>query len=344
LSGDFRAFKRLRQNAGFVIGRPAVLVRALVGTAWTLLGRPRLRTLDIDLTYACPCRCAQCYSDALRDPQGEPLTVSEIAGLVDQAKRIGAIQVALSGGEPLLRKDLLDVVAACRPRQMLVTLCTSGHGATPGLLRDLRRAGLGLVIFSLDSADSEVHDRNRGVGPLFDRVLGLIAASRQVGLRAAVNTVADREKLLGDGLTRMIALAERHRFVLNLTVPAPIGRWTGNVSALLDDEARRRFAAALRHPRVRSDIHSAYLRSGCPAGTEKISVSAYGEVRPCQILPIPFGSVRRQPLSEIWGRLRADPALGRRSPFCLGGDPAFLDAHAHRFVQPRLSRESYRAQ
>jgi AdoMet-dependent heme synthase len=327
-----RSLKRVRQNLRFGVRRPRLLARAAVSVALRLLGQPRLRTLDIDLTYRCPCRCAHCYSDSFHDPARALLAPREIAALVAQAIDLGAVQVSLSGGEPLLRRDLLSVIAVCQPDRVLVSMCSSGVGLDRQRLRALQGAGLGVLVLSLDSAEPIEHDENRRVLGLHESVQRAIGDCQAIGLDVMVNTVATRQKLANGGIHAIVALAERLDVIVNLTVPAPLSRWSAQEhEVLLDAEARRHFFRWLRHPRVRTDADSAYLSPGCPAATEKISIDAYGGARPCQVLPIEFGDVRKTPLAKLWELMREDRALGAMPAFCPAGDREFLEQNRHRY-------------
>jgi pyrroloquinoline quinone biosynthesis protein E len=250
---------------------------------------------------------------------------------VEEARRLGALQVLLSGGEPLTRRDLSDVVAACQPRRMLVTMCTSGAGLSGDKLRRLARAGLAVIVFSLDGLEAATHDGNRGIRGLHARVLSAALEAREAGMKVIFNTVATKEKLAGREIADLAALAEGHGATLNLTIPTPQGRWEGDEGVVLDVAARGRLEAVLRHPNVRTDVDSTYGRRGCPAAVEKVSVDPYGNLRPCPLLPAVWGSVREEPLSALWSRMRAHPGVKERASFCPAADLEFRERHSDLF-------------
>lgn len=326
-----RAVKRLRQNLRFLSNRPALLARGAFNAGALGLGRPRLRLLDLELTHRCPCRCEQCYADFPVPPSERELTVPEIADLVEQARRLGALQVLLSGGEPLVRRDLEDVIAASRPALMLVTMCTSGAGLTEARLRGLARAGLAVLVFSLDALEARVHDANRGFPGLHARVLSAALEARELGVSVLFNTVATKEKLASGEIGRLADLAGRQGATLNLTIPTPQGRWERNGDVVLDASDRSQLETALRHPNVRTDVDSAYGARGCPAGVEKLSVDPYGNVRPCPLLPGVWGSAREESLASLWSRMRGHAGLSERAVFCPAADLDFRERHPDLF-------------
>lgn len=314
---------RALQNLAFVIRRPALAARAAVNVAATELGWPRLRSIDFDVTNVCPLRCAQCYAAGTPVDRSRELTPAEFASVALQARRLGAVQANLSGGEALVRRDLEDIVRACRGVGLLVSLCTSGAGLTPKRLTALASAGLDVVILSLDSIDPGVHDANRGVRGLHGRVLDTIGRARSLGVRAIVNTVATREKVANGELEELRVLVVRRRALLNLTMPTAVGRWGNRDDVALGPDERDAVMDFLGRPGVRTDTLSAYGRPGCPAGTEKVTIAADGTARLCPLIPGGWGDVRREPLEAIWSRARAAASSLRTEPFC----PAALPEH-----------------
>ncbi len=315
--------ERLSQNARFVLRRPGLAARAVGNLLAVWAGRPRLRTIDFDVTNVCPLKCAQCYAADFPAPRADELRVDEFARVAGEARRLGALQANLSGGEALVRRDLPAIIAACRRAGLLVSLCTSGVGLNPSRLETLARAGLDVVIFSLDAADAATHDANRGVRGLHQRVLDGIRTARRLGVQPAVNTVATAAKIAGGELDAIFALVASHGALLNLTMPTAVGRWSTRDDLLLRDVDRAVVDAFLRRPGVRTDTFSTYGTPGCPAGTEKLNIAADGTVRLCPLIEGAWGDVRRESLAAIWARVRPASRHLRAQPFCPPAAPGF---------------------
>ena len=307
---------RFGQNLAFVVHRPRVAARAALSLFAVRLGRPRLRSIDIDVTNRCPLKCAQCYAADFPVERAMELTPDEIGSLATQARRLGAVQANLSGGEALVRRDLEAIVAACSRAGLLVSLCTSGAGLTVARFAALAAAGLDVIILSIDSVDPAVHDVNRGRRGLHANALAAIARARSLGVIPMVNTVATRDKLASGELEALRRLVTRAGAVLNLTMPTAAGRWEGNSDVALRPEERVAVTEFLGHSGVRTDTFSAYGPPGCPAGTEKITVGADGTVHLCPLIPGGWGDVRREPLAVLWSRARAAAGTLRAQPFC----------------------------
>ena len=91
------------------------------------------------------------------------MTVDEIRNTVDQAMKLGLIHLNITGGEPTLRSDLVEIVEACRPKEIMVSLVTNALSLSRPKLKILSELGLNLLQISLDSSDPKTHDELRGV-------------------------------------------------------------------------------------------------------------------------------------------------------------------------------------
>ncbi len=167
------------------------------------LGRP-LRDLRISVTDRCNFRCVYCMPKEVygRDfpflPRGQVLSFEEIARVARLLVGLGVEKLRITGGEPLVRRDLPDLIAMLaelrtpdgRPTDL--TLTTNGAALRP-LAAPLRAAGLGRITVSLDSLDDAVFRSMNGVDFPVTRVLDGIAAARDAGLATIkVNTVVKR--------------------------------------------------------------------------------------------------------------------------------------------------------
>jgi cyclic pyranopterin phosphate synthase len=165
------------------------------------LGRP-LRDLRISVTDRCNFRCVYCMPKEVfgRDyrflPRRELLTFEEIERVARVCVELGVRKLRITGGEPLLRRDLEDLIARLaalspRPGELDVTLTTNG-ALLAQKARALAAAGLSRVTVSLDSLDDEVFRKMNDVDFPVARVLGGIDAAAAAGLPVKVNVVVKR--------------------------------------------------------------------------------------------------------------------------------------------------------
>ena len=256
----------------------------------------------------CPFRCAHCsYAGRRR----EALSTDRMLRLVGEIKGLGTCTLGLTGGEPLLRADLEAVIAAAGP-EMAVIVFTTGHGLDAARAESLRRAGAGCVTVGLESSDPAAHDAVRGSAGSFAAAREAVAACRRAGLFTAISTVGFREKLASGDLERLYRLgADWGVGEFRLLAPVATGGLAGCGAAMLSSGELQALADFhVEHNRLRGgpSVNSfAYLESsgmfGCGAGYHHLFIDAAGEVCPCDLTPMSFGSVAREPLADIWARM-----------------------------------------
>lgn len=162
------------------------------------LGRP-MRELRVSVTDRCNLRCPYCmpaeiFGSGYRFlPRAEILTFEEIVRVVNVSTRLGVRKVRLTGGEPLLRRDLpvlVRMLSGCAGVEDLA-LTTNGL-ALSALATELRSAGLGRVTVSLDAVDENLFRQMSGSRRSVGDVLAGIAAAQAAGLGVKVNCVLQR--------------------------------------------------------------------------------------------------------------------------------------------------------
>jgi radical SAM protein len=148
-----------------------------------------------EVTRACALACVHCRADAIprRDP-GE-LSTKQGFHLIDQICAFGEVPplFVLTGGDPMRRPDLADLVHYGADRNMIVALTPSGTAAaTRSRLKELKDAGLSRIAISLDGPDPETHDRFRGVRGSYDWTMKIIDAAIEFDLPLQINTTMSR--------------------------------------------------------------------------------------------------------------------------------------------------------
>lgn len=260
----------------------------------------------VSVTDRCDYACPQCsnVSRTGSDPAREKLVA-----LLDGLRRAGTASVALTGGEPLLREDLPQIVEACG-EEMPPLLFTTGDGLDEGRAGTLRSAGLVGAFVSLDYDQPEEHDRMRGHPGAFRQALRAIDACLGAGLYTAVQAIV-RPPLLADGAPERFLRFCGRLGVHDVILLEPMAvRCLPNPHTL--DEADKERLRQL-HLRAVSDpalpkvtaIHMLESSElfGCQAGYAFLYVSAAGEVCPCDFVPISFGNVHELGCEEVLRRL-----------------------------------------
>jgi len=271
-------------------------------------GDRRLFSVTLAVTNRCTYRCRHCYN-AGRGREDVPLSV--LREVIAQVQDLGAANVTLSGGEPLLRDDLEEIAGSFDGRTSL-TLNTTGMGLSAGRAGRLRDAGLFAVGVSVDSRSAEEHDRMRGRKGAFRTALDALKTASDHGLYPYIISVAFREFLQPDRFWPFMEFAKgAGALEVHLLEPAATGRLAGRNDVVLTEKERRRILqyqkAAADDPALPILSTFTYLESssafGCGAGLTHLYIDGSGEVCPCNLVPLSFGNVTKEPLNNILDRM-----------------------------------------
>ena len=161
-----------------------------------------------NVTKRCNLRCVHCYASADPSPHPDELTTEEGMALLEDLARFGCPVVLFSGGEPLMRPDILDLIHKGVSLGLRAVVSTNGVLIDRPLARELKKLGLSYVGISMDGLQ-EVHDRFRGVKGAFDKAMEAMenckAEGLKVGLRFTINKLNARE------IPGIFDLVEEHR-------------------------------------------------------------------------------------------------------------------------------------
>lgn len=162
------------------------------------MSRGRLGRVDFDqspflviweTTRACDLVCKHCRAEAVPSRDPRELSTSEAMRLMDELCRFGRPLFVLTGGDPLKRPDVVELVEYGTRQGLRVAMTPSGTPLmTPEVLARLRRAGLSRLAISLDGSTAAIHDSFRGVDGSYRWTLAMLREARAIGLSTQVNT------------------------------------------------------------------------------------------------------------------------------------------------------------
>ncbi|MFF4160630.1 pyrroloquinoline quinone biosynthesis protein PqqE [Streptomyces sp. NPDC001678] len=313
-----------------------------------------------ELTYRCPLRCGYCSNPTGPHSRSSELTTEQWRRVLDEARALGVLQVHLSGGEPLLRRDLPGLVAHAHRTGLYTSLITGGQSLTTDRLAALVASGLDHIQISFQDADATAADTIAG-RPAHLRKLAAARLVKEAGLPLTLNAVLHRANIHHTG--ELIDLARRLRADrLELANAQYYGSALLNLRSLLPTRAQLDAAEHLvREARpsgppeivyVRSDLHDGVPKPCMHGwGSRQFTVTPCGDVLPCpaaaRIPGLDVPNVRQLSLPDIWFHSRAfnrfrgtewmpEPCRGcpfketdhggcRCQTFQLTGDPAATD-------------------
>jgi PqqA peptide cyclase len=272
--------------------------------------------LVCELTYRCPLQCPYCSNPIDFARHREELRTDEWERVLTEAAALGVVQVHFSGGEPLVRPDLLQIVRQATGAGLYSNLSTGGTLLTEPLAHALRAAGLDSFQVSLQDADPTNSDRIAGGAPSFVKKMAAARLAKDAGFALTINVVLHRQNL--DRIEAIIELAEELGAERLELANTQYNGWAlRNRAALLPRRAQVEHAAALAEAarqRLQGQMEILYVLpdyfgqfpKACLYGWGRVfmTVTADGKVLPCQtareIRGLTFESVRDRSLSDIW--------------------------------------------
>ncbi len=287
-----------------------------------------------EATQACDLACRHCRAEAIPEPPPGELTSEEAHALLREIAAFRRSMLVITGGDPMKRPDLVDLVAEATGLGLRVALTPSGtNRLTPAAIEAMRAAGLDAIALSFDGSSATRHDAFRRVPGCFDRTRAAAMWVRNAGLPLQVNTTVTAETA-GDlpVVHDLVAALGGARWSLFFLVPVGRGRLLQEVSPTASEHLcrwlfqrsrsapfdvktteaphyRRVVVEQLRRMGMSDrDIQGAsFARSfGVRDGNGVVFVSSTGEIYPSGFLPLSAGNVRRDRLVDVY---RESPLL-----------------------------------
>ena len=289
--------------------------------------------LQIITTHQCNLRCKHCYGSFGVKERSE-ITTKEIKTALKDFKRLCNSldinsDVHFSGGEPLLREDIYELIAYASKISVRPVLLTNGILLTKEVIEKLVHAGLDSCQISIESSNKELHESVRGQGT-FDRVVeatrllkSLTNIKTALAIAVTKNNLAEVEEYVEFALDRFgVDRVVFHRFV-------PMGR--ANIEDALSPEQHDTFLnrvitlkqkygkdkVSYTDPTLYGKIcgldTSEDAIGGCSAGFAALSIDANGDVFPCPRLPLKVGNIRKNSIYQIYNNSKILDKLRNRN-------------------------------
>jgi radical SAM protein with 4Fe4S-binding SPASM domain len=332
-------------------------------------GFARPYVVSWNLTYRCNLACEHCYLDAGGTPQvgtenfadRSELGTEECFQVIDDIASFAPECVTiLTGGEPLLRRDILEIVKRASERGLWVVVGTNGVRITENVAKRLAEAGARGLSLSLDALDPDRHDGFRKVRGAWHNTVEGAQILHRTGLPFIVQTTAGSHNLgeldaIADFAYERLAAKVWNLYFL---VPTGRGQFVSDMNPAQYDEvlsalyriqkkySRRMLVNAKCAPHYIKTVLENALRpgsgqgdaesrirvysggaGGCPAGTHYMGIRPNGDVTPCPYLPVFAGSLRKASLSELWSS--SELFTGIRQRASLGGRCGECEMNGH---------------
>lgn len=269
-----------------------------------------------NVTRKCNLKCSHCYINAASEEYKDELTTEESKRLIDQISEVSRPMLILSGGEPLLRKDIFELIQYGTQKGLKMGLGSNGGLIDSIVAKKLKEAGIKTVSISLDSSIPERHDEFRGVKGSWQKAVNAIKVLRENDVLVQVNTTLTQQNY--DEIDDIMSLAEKigvENFHLFFLVPTGRGAKIADITPVMyENMIKNTFAKTARHRlNVRPSCAPQFMRiakdmnldmrqwiRGCIAGLYYCRVYPNGEITPCPYLPVKLGNIREKSFKDIW--------------------------------------------
>lgn len=286
-----------------------------------------------NVTRECNMKCSHCYINASGKKLDNELNTDEAKKVMDQIYQVSRPLLILSGGEPLLRPDIYELIKYGSKIGLKMGLGSNGSLIDEAAARKLKAAGVATVSISLDSNIPEQHDEFRGVAGAWQKAVNACKALRKNGMLVQVNTTLTQQNY--SQIDDIMTLAESigvENFHLFFLVPTGRGTKLTDISPRQYEEMiAKTFAKTANHTlNVRPSCAPQFMRiargmgldmrqwiRGCIAGMYYCRIYPNGDVTPCPYLPVKLGNITEKSFKEIWFNSEVFKAL--RDPNTLKG-------------------------
>jgi len=289
--------------------------------------------MSYNVTRECNMKCSHCYINATDKKLADELTTEEAKNVIDQIHQVSSPLLILSGGEPLLRKDIYELIEYGTKKGLKMGLGSNGYLIDDAVAKKLKAAGIATVSVSIDSSIPAQHDAFRGVEGAWEKSVNACKALRQNGILVQVNTTLTHDNY--DQIDDIMTLAESigvENFHLFFLVPTGRGVKLTDISPEKYEEMiTNTFAKVHKHRlNVKPSCAPQFMRiaqgmgldmrqwvRGCLAGMHYCRIYPNGDITPCPYLPIKLGNVREQSFKDIW--FNSEVFKNLRNPATLTG-------------------------
>ena len=274
-----------------------------------------------DITDKCNLKCIHCYSSE----QNKELGTNDVYHILNMLYKSGVGVIDFGGGEPLLRKDIFDLISYSKNLGLYTSISTNGILLDDDCVKHLKILSIDHVCISLDSAKPEIHDYIRNKEGTYNKTIRGIKNCVSAGIDTQISTVFMKSNIneLYDIYHLLESLSVTGWYIYDFV---PAGRGKELQKEVLDPKQRGELFARLQDLAVSSKIslkpypYSITINSACKTDTYfykkygKLTeffkgclsarwvchISSNGDIHPCHLLPYKLGNLKQEAFEDIW--------------------------------------------
>lgn len=279
-----------------------------------------------EITSACNLKCEHCLSDAGKAGRNE-LSTQEAKGVINSLSEMKVFNITFSGGEPLLRPDIFELLEYASEKRIGIDLLTNGALITENIIDRLEKTNVFNVQVSVDGIE-ETHDNFRGLKGSYKQALNAIEMLLSKKYNVAINSVVTKQNM--EEIPKIIDKAvELGVEGYKTTLFMPAGRGKGNIEKLLlTPHDVKSFTLRMIEKKkevgdkIKINVETDFpwlneqncregcsklddersTKVGCTAGSTSLYITSEGKIAPCPFLrQIVAGDVRESKIANVWG-------------------------------------------
>ena len=276
--------------------------------------KPRLASLQFELTSRCNERCIHCYIPNGKKNAGFDMSFERFKYILDQFAEMGGLQVTLSGGEALMNKDIAKILLYCREKDMQISLLTNLISLKKELIPILKDVNLSLIQVSLYSMDAEKHDSITTIKGSFEKTKTAIEKLHNADIPVQIScpimkankdgydeVMKYAQRLRMKAQTDYIMMAQADLNTSNLANRISIEETEKVIRDIMENDVDYQTETLAQDPLSSISEEEFAEMSLCGAGLNDLCVTVNGDIYPCAGWQgFVVGNVFRESLKEIW--------------------------------------------
>ncbi|MDD5012084.1 MAG: radical SAM protein [Candidatus Nanoarchaeia archaeon] len=286
--------------------------------------------IQFQYDYTCNFKCPHCSVKRFQGKkQGRYFTIKDVEELSRQADEMGLANMVITGGEPLVFRDLDYLVKAIDPKKFYISSDTNGWLLNYEKAKHLKEIGIDKIQLSLDSITENNSENFHGKGKTNGWALKALDASLKAELNTIVQTVVTKQRVRSKEFIDFLEYLNKKDVGVFVTYAKPVGAWEGNFDILVDKEDMNYVKELEKRYKVFTHLTPSYgLDLGCIAVKRMISITKYGDVMPCPYIHVSLGNFFKEPLKDIVERGLKIKYFGNHCDTCLiAEDRNFIDKY-----------------
>ncbi len=301
-------------------------------------------TINWTITNRCNFKCSHCYS---REDPMEELDITLLFKCIERIAKAGVLSINFGGGEPLLRKDLVDIARFAAQCGLRVSMNSNGFLMDIEKAKELKNAGFSKIGISIDSHRAETHDGFRGVKGSHERAVRALDYLNGAGIETSISTVIckinyrDIDMLIEFAAHSRAGQLNFHNFKCSGLGYTNRGRLDLSSEEWKEfyiraSEVRQKIKGltiSLDDPIIAllgADNNPDPLVKGSVCGKLSLNIKSNGDITPCGFIPVVIGNITKDDLKDVWTGSHALKEMRNKTPkgkcvkcshysACLGG-------------------------